>query len=90
MVIKYGFEVIVGMLSDLVVMLEKVMSVYLDKMKVNDISFGIVGLFIQFWESEQCFWDDLVKLLELVEVCQCFGVKGMGIWIMFIYKNLSY
>lgn len=90
MAIKYGFEAIVGMPSDLAAMSEKARSVYLDKMKANNVSFGIAGLPIQFRESEQRFREDLAKLPGLAEACQRFGVKGMGTWIMPTHKDLSY
>lgn len=90
MAIEHGFEAIVGMPSDLAAMSEKATGVYLNKMKTNNISFGIAGLPIQFRQSEQRFQEDLDKLPALAKACQRFGVKGMGTWIMPTHKDLSY
>lgn len=90
MAIQYGFEAIIGMPSDLAAMSEKATGVYLDKMKANNISFGIAGLPVQFRQSEQRFREDLAKLPDLAKACQRFGVKGMGTWIMPTHKELSY
>lgn len=90
MAIKYGFEAIVGLPTDLAAMSDKAMSVFLGKMKSNGISFGVAGLPVQFRESESRFREDLAKLPQLAQACQRAGIKGMGTWIMPTNKELTY
>tara|TARA_B100000497_G_C7667675_1_gene402666 strand:- start:146 stop:1075 length:930 start_codon:yes stop_codon:yes gene_type:complete len=88
--IYYGFEAIVPNASELAIMDKSVMHEYLSKMEKENITFGSLGLPVDFRKDSDTFKKGLIELTDMCSSLRDAGVKRMSTWIMPTHNSLTY
>lgn len=90
MAIKYGFEAIVPMLSDLEKSGDKGMGEVRRRMKQHNISWDAAGLPVEFRKDKETFRNDLQQLKKYGPLMKKLNIKGCSTWIMPTHDSLTY
>lgn len=86
----YQFQAIVPNVYAFEEMSDQAVDKFLDQMNQHNISWGAIGLPVEFRQSEQKFESDLRQLTEILPMIRDMDITRMSTWIMPCHDDLSY
>lgn len=90
MAIKYGYESMISMPSDLIKYSDAEIEDLTEKMKAHKISWGSGGLTVDFRKDEAIFKEGLKNLPKYAKAMQKAGATRMNTWILNTHRELPY
>jgi len=88
--VKYGFEAITAMPTELASYSDDEIQAFTDRMKEQNIVWGTAGLTVQFREDEATYRQGLSALPDIIRALEKAGVKRVNTWIMPRHDTLTY